>query len=157
TTGRCRSRERARTCGPRTTPRGGGPRAHSGPGQRRGPLTTLEDLLPSLPEALPASIATCSRDGIASISYLSQVHYVDASHVALSWQFFGKTCRNLEENPRATIMVLDPITLQSHRLMARFVRSETEGPLYEGMSAQLEAMASPWGMDQRFPVRSADV
>src|SRR5262249_14827716 len=57
----------------------------------------------------------------------------------------------------ATIVVLDPITLQSHRLLARFVRSETEGSLFDGISAQLEAMASQWGMNERFPLRSADL
>jgi len=54
-------------------------------------------------------------------------------------------------------VVLDPVTLHSHRLLVRFARSETEGPLFEEMSAQLEAMASLIGMKETLRLDSADV
>ena len=118
---------------------------------------TLEDLLPSLQGALPASIATSALDGTPNISFLSQLQYVDSSHLALPCQFFNKTRRNLVENPHATLVVLDPVTMRSHRLLVRFARSETEGPLFDEMSAQLEAMASLIGMKETLRLQSTEV
>ena len=34
--------------------------------------------------AIPSTIATCAPDGTPTAAYLSQVHYVDESHVALT-------------------------------------------------------------------------
>ncbi len=120
-------------------------------------MTSLEDLLPSLQGVIPASIATCARDGTPNISYLSQVHYVDPRHVAFCCRLFHKTRRNLEENPRATIMVVDPVSMHSHRVLVRFARSETQGPLFDRLSAQAEAVTSHAGMNETFWLRSADV
>lgn len=35
---------------------------------------------------------------------------MDDERVALSNQFFSKTAKNLVENPRASVLVLDPLT-----------------------------------------------
>jgi hypothetical protein len=45
-----------------------------------------------------------------NITYLSRVRMVDGEPVALSNQFFSKTARNLVENPRASVLVVDPCT-----------------------------------------------
>ena len=76
---------------------------------------------------IPGVIATCSRDGVPNGSYVSQVHYVDPLHVALSFQFFNKTHENILTNPVVAIMVADPDTAARYRLQAQYLRTETEG------------------------------
>ncbi|MDF2671402.1 MAG: putative sensor protein [Paenibacillus sp.] len=47
----------------------------------------------------PSIIVTGSPLCTPNVSLLSQVWYVDHSHVALSYQFFNKTKINLATNP----------------------------------------------------------
>ena len=66
--------------------------------------------------AIPAVIATAAADGTPNITYLSRVHRVDDERVALSNQFFSKTVQNLAENPRASVLLMDPVTYDQYRL-----------------------------------------
>ncbi len=118
---------------------------------------TLESLATCFQGILPAQLFTCSADGIPNAAYLSHVEYVDDSHVALSFQFFNKSRRNIADNPQALVMVPDPDTGQGWLLRVRFVRSETEGPLFEQMSLRIEAIASYCGLKGIFKLRAADV
>ncbi|HVK72498.1 MAG TPA: GAF domain-containing protein [Kofleriaceae bacterium] len=106
---------------------------------------------------VPGVIATADRDGVPNVSYVSQVHYLDANHVALSCQFFNKTRRNLDENPRASIEIYDPMTFEAYQLKLRFDHSEHSGPLFEAMALRIDAIASHTGMAGVFKLRSADV
>jgi GAF domain-containing protein/pyridoxamine 5'-phosphate oxidase-like protein len=119
--------------------------------------TTLESLATCFQGLLPAQLFTCSADGIPNAAYLSHVEYVDSSHVALSYQFFNKSKRNITENPQALVLVPDPDTGQGWRLRLRFERSETEGPLFERMALRIEAIASYCGLKGIFKLRAADV
>ena len=106
-----------------------------------GPVT-LESLAVCFQGLLPAQLFTCSRDGIPNAAFLSHVDYVDARHVALSFQFFNKSRRNIAENPRALVLMLDPDTGRGWRLSVRYVRSDTSGPLFDRMALRIEAIAS---------------
>ena len=118
------------------------------------PLSTLTSCFQGL---IPATLYTCAADGTPNAAYLSHVEYVDASHVALSFQFFNKSRRNVAENPRAVVRVVDPDTQQGWELRLRFVRSETSGGLFERMALRIEAIASYCGMKGVFKLLAADV
>jgi len=118
---------------------------------------TLDAIRECLAVAIPAVISTCGADGVPNVSYLSQVQYVDAEHVALSYQFFNKTRQNVIENPRATVLVTHPSTAASYRLKLSYLHTETTGPLFEKMKAKLAGIASQTGMAGVFRLLGADV
>jgi hypothetical protein len=117
----------------------------------------LEDLWACFQGIIPAALSTCAADGTPNITFISQVYYVDAKHVAISFQFFNKTHRNLRDNPFACVVLLDPRTLHAYRFRLRFDHSESTGPLFECMSLQLQAVASYSGMTDVFRLLAADV
>ena len=107
--------------------------------------------------AIPANIATCSPDGTPNVAYLSQVEYVDPEHVALSFQFFNSTRKNVIANPVARLLLTDPATVARYRLRIRYLRTETSGPLFERMKAKLAGIASHSGMAGVFKLQGSDV
>lgn len=118
---------------------------------------TLAGIRASLEGVIPAAMATCATDGTPNVALLSQVFYLDEAHVALSFQFFNTTRRNILANPLATLLVLDPNTAAFHRLYLRYLHTETTGPLFERMRAQLAGIASHSGMDGVFRLLGSDV
>jgi hypothetical protein len=121
-------------------------------------VTRLPDeIRPVLDNGIPAVMVTCSADGKPNTTIISQVYYVDETHVALSFQFFSKTIRNVRENPRAFVCVSDLAGHANWVLELVFERSETEGPIFDVMDMQIEAIASMTGMSGIFKLRAADV
>lgn len=118
---------------------------------------SLDAIRSCLEGAVPGVIATCSADGVPNVAYLSQVHYVDVEHVALSFQFFNKTRENVLANPRAMVQLVEPETATQFRLRLRYQRTETEGPLFESMKAKLAGIASHVGMSKVFRLQGSDV
>ncbi|MDD2920513.1 pyridoxamine 5'-phosphate oxidase family protein, partial [Rhodoferax sp.] len=120
--------------------------------------TTLGSIRPCLEGAIPAIMATTSAaDGMPNVAYISQVYYVDERHVALSFQFFNKTRKNILSHPYACLLMLHPVTAAYYRLHLRYLRTETAGPLFEGMKAQLAGIASHSGMASVFRLLGSDV
>ncbi len=117
----------------------------------------LDTLTSCFQGLIPATLYTCAADGTPNSAYLSHVEYVDAQHVALSFQFFNKSRRNVAENPHALVRVVDPDTQQGWELRLRLTRSETEGALFDRMALRIEAIASYCGMKGTFRLLAADV
>jgi len=115
------------------------------------------EIRPVLESGTPAVMVTCSADGKPNTTVISQVYYVNETHAALSFQFFSKTIRNVRENPRAYVCVIDIRGQAQWVLQLEFQRSETEGPIFDAMDMQIEAIASMTGMSGIFKLRAADV
>jgi adenylate cyclase len=120
-------------------------------------MLTVDAIRRCLDGDIPASIATCSPDGVPNITLLSQVQYVDGGHVALSYQFFNKTRENILANPFAVVEVIDPVTGAVYQLSLNYLRTETSGPLFEHMKAKLAGIAFHEGMADVFRLLGADV
>ncbi|MBI4695319.1 MAG: GAF domain-containing protein [Gammaproteobacteria bacterium] len=117
----------------------------------------LSDLRVCLDGMFPSVIATAAPDGTPNVSVISDARYLDAHHVALSYQFFNKTRANILANPKASLQVTDPNTGSRYHLAMRYLRTETSGPLFEAMKAKLAGIASHVGMGEVFRLRGADV
>jgi len=103
----------------------------------------------------PAVLVTCSKEGIPNTTIISQVYYVDDSHVALSFQFFNKTAKNVRENPQASILLTD--ISGRYIIQAEYKKSEDSGDTFEKMDMQIEAIASASGMKGVFKLKSAEI
>jgi hypothetical protein len=118
---------------------------------------TLDDIRGCFEGIIPAVVSTCSAEGVPNVAYISQVFHAGDRQVALSFQFFNKTRQNILANPHATALLVDPGTARFYRLHIRYLRTETEGPLFEGMRAQLAGIASHSGMQEVFRLLGSDV
>ncbi|MDP3858762.1 MAG: GAF domain-containing protein [Stagnimonas sp.] len=118
---------------------------------------TLDAIRDCLDGSIPATLATCGADGTPNVTYVSQVDYVDSEHAALSFQFFSKTRDNVLANPEVRVTVIHPLSAASYQLRLRYLRTETEGALFERMKAKLAGIASHSGMAGVFHLRGADV
>ena len=116
-----------------------------------------DDIKPVMENGVPAVMVTCSAAGVPNATVISQVYYVDDTHVALSFQFFSKTIQNVRENPRAFVCLNDLVGHANWVLDLEFQHSETEGPIFDVMEMQIEAIASATGMSGIFKLRAADI
>lgn len=117
----------------------------------------LNTLRASLEGAIPCEIATCDAAGTPNVSVISDVHFVDDHHVAISYQFFSKTRANILANPQAVVELMHPATGAIHRLHLNYLRTEYEGPLFEAMKAKLAGIASHEGMSGVFRLLGSDI
>jgi len=118
------------------------------------PLESIEICLEGI---VPATICSCSREGMPNATFLSVVQRLDENHVALSFQFFNKTRANILENPRVQVLLVSPETSEQYRLDLQYLRTETEGASFERMKVRLDAVASQSGMSNVFKLRGVDI
>lgn len=118
---------------------------------------TLDAIRDCLDGSIPGTLATCAADGTPNVTYVSQVDYVDSGHAALSFQFFSKTRENVLANPEVRVTVINPLSGASYQLRLLYLRTESEGPLFERMKAKLAGIASHEGMAGVFRLRGSDV
>ncbi len=117
----------------------------------------LEEIETCFEGIIPSPFCTCSASGMPNITYLSVVHRLDSNHIALSFQFFNKSKKNLHENPKAQVLVVEPATFRQFQLDLVYEATLTEGPVFERMRINLDAVASQIGMSHIFSLRGADI
>ncbi len=117
----------------------------------------LEEIMSALQGVIPTIVATSSADHIPNVTYISQVYYVDEGHVALSYQFFNKTIRNVRENPLLVAIVTSPLDYKLYKLKLLYRESQTSGEIFENMEIQLEALAHVKRKEGIFKLRAADI
>jgi adenylate cyclase len=118
-------------------------------------MIPLADISACLQGAIPSGIASVSGDGVPNVTYVSQVHTVDAQHVAFSYQFLSKTYRNLSACPGVTVWVMNPADGRQFELQLSVVRIEREGPVFDEMRLALQAIASQSGMTDIFRLKGS--
>ena len=116
-----------------------------------------EEIKQVMANGIPAIVVTSSAAGVPNATIISQVYYVDTAHVALSFQFFNKTSRNLRENPHASLCLIDLQASEKWLLQVEYEHAETEGPIFEKMDMHIEAIASATGMSGIFKLKAADI
>jgi hypothetical protein len=117
----------------------------------------LRDIESTLSGMVPVNIVTASVSGEPSVTNISQLWPVDDRHVAISRQFLNKSAANLQGNPQVTALVLDPRGLHSYRLKLKHLRTETEGPLFDKLSARINSIASIMKLEHVFKLRGAEI
>ena len=117
----------------------------------------LEEIMPALQGVIPSIVATSSLDHIPNVTYISQIYYVDHGHVALSFQFFNKTIRNVRENPMLVAILTCPVHYTLYKMTLRYKESQTSGEIFDNMSMQLDALAIVQKKEHIFKLRAADI
>ena len=117
----------------------------------------VEDLRPCCEGVVPPVLATADAQGVPNVTYLSCAHIVDDQRIALSNQFFSKTARNVMENPRASLLLIDPRDYGEYRVTLQYERTDRHGPAFEALRRDVDTVAALQGMQDVFRLRVADV
>jgi len=117
----------------------------------------LRDVRRLLEGVIPPAMCSVAADGMPHVNYLSHAEYVDEEHVALTYQFLNRARANVLATGRVALSVEDPITGVSVLMQLRYLRTDTEGPIFERLRAKLAGIAAQTGMEKVFHLRGADV
>jgi len=90
-----------------------------------------------------AWVATASRDGQPNVTPKGSLKLLDEHHVLFADLFSLKTRKNLEENAKVAVTVVDAATAKGYQLKGT-AEIVTSGPLFEETSKQLKE--SPRGL-----------
>lgn len=121
------------------------------------PTLTLRAVRRLLEGVIPPTMCSVSEDGMPHVNYLSHAEYIDDEHVALTFQFFNRSRANVLATGRVALSIEDPTCGAGVMLELRYLRTDTEGPVFERLRAKLAGIAAHTGMEKVFHLRGADV
>ena len=84
-----------------------------------------------------AWVATASRDGVPNVTPKGSLKLMDENHVLFADLFSLKTRKNLLENSKVAVTVVDAATAKGYQLKG-IAEIITSGPLFEDASKQLK-------------------
>ena len=90
-----------------------------------------------------AWVATASRDGVPNVTPKGTLKLMDEHHVLFADLFSLKTGKNLQENDKVAVTVVDAASAKGYQLKGT-AEIVTSGPLFEDTSKQLKE--SPKGL-----------
>src|ERR1700712_5507899 len=94
-------------------------------------MDVTKDMIPAMQGVVPSTMATLSADGVPNVTYVSQIFYVDETHVALSFQFMNKTWKNITENPNITVILTHPATFKMWKMKLIYEETLYDGPIFD--------------------------
>ncbi len=83
-----------------------------------------------------AYVATCSRDGRPHVVPKGSLAVLDDEHLVFADLYTGLTRRNLEENPRIAVVIVNPAAYTGYEIRGRAEMIE-RGPLFDQLAAKV--------------------
>jgi adenylate cyclase len=117
----------------------------------------LSELRVHIEGHVPPTLTTIDARGVPNTIHVSHAAVLDDELLGVSRQFYKKTVENLERDPRACMLITSHLDYRSYVLQLVRVRVETSGPVFEAMSAAVDALAAGTAMEQVFKVKAVDV
>jgi len=87
-----------------------------------------------------AWVATATKEGVPNVTPKGTARIMDDQHIMFADLFSLKTRRNLEQNPRVAVTVIDPATKTGYQIKGT-AELLSSGPLYDQMADQLKQAA----------------
>lgn len=116
-----------------------------------------KEMKPALLGIVPATLITCSKDGIPNITNISRVWYVDSCHVAIANHMLKKSVQNLRENPYAFIRTTDPTNFSTWELELEYIGFSNEGEIFSEMKKQYEVLSMMLESKMAITVKCAEL
>ncbi len=77
------------------------------------------EVLTALEKTMPICIATADGSGNPNLIYVTYLKAVDDKTLVVADNKFDKTRKNLDRNPRMSVVVLDPDTRKAYQIKCR--------------------------------------
>ena len=105
-------------------------------------MTKLSSEIKAMFENQLAVIATASKDGTPNVGPKGSMHVVNDETLAYSESTSGKTFRNLKENPKVAVVVIDREKGAGYQVKGR-AELLTSGDFFEQVARRQEARKRP--------------
>lgn len=88
------------------------------------------EVITAIEKTMPYCIATASADGKSNLVYIACLKVIDENTILIADNKFEKTRANLDANPQASLVVLDPDTKTAYQIKGS-MECHSEGDKYQ--------------------------